>query len=49
MSILSPVSGYRGVVAVRDSGGRALLLSDEQMSAARSELARTLRAAGIRE
>lgn len=39
-SIVSPVSGYRGVVALRASGGRALLLGDDQMRAARSEVAR---------
>lgn len=38
-SIISEVSGYRGVVAVRDSGGRVLELSDEQLDAARRELA----------
>jgi threonine synthase len=40
-SIISLVSGYRGVVAVRDSGGRALAVTDEQLRAARSEMART--------
>ncbi|TQF07142.1 pyridoxal-phosphate dependent enzyme [Kitasatospora acidiphila] len=39
-SIVSPVSGYRGVVAVRDSGGRALELTDDQLAAAHGELAR---------
>lgn len=39
-SIGSPVSGYRGVVAVRASGGRALALDDGQLAAAQSELAR---------
>jgi threonine synthase len=39
-SLACPVSGYRGVVAVRDSGGRALALSDEQLWAAHRELAR---------
>ncbi|OAR26583.1 hypothetical protein A8W25_28435 [Streptomyces sp. ERV7] len=39
-SVVSPVSGYRGVVAVRDSGGQVLALDDERLSAARSELAR---------
>ncbi|MEU7646765.1 threonine synthase [Streptomyces huasconensis] len=34
------VGGYRGVVALRESGGRALLVSDPQMAAARAELAR---------
>ncbi|WP_447037530.1 threonine synthase [Streptomyces sp. DSM 118878] len=38
-AISSPVGGYRGVVAVRESGGRALLVSDAEMAAARSELA----------
>ncbi len=38
-SIVAPVSSYRGVVAVRDSGGRALALSDHQLAAARAELA----------
>jgi threonine synthase len=38
-SIVAPVSGYRGVVAVRDSGGRALVLTDEQLRAAQTELA----------
>ncbi|MYW00756.1 pyridoxal-phosphate dependent enzyme, partial [Streptomyces sp. SID3343] len=35
-----PVGGYRGVVAVRDSAGEALLVTDEAMAAARAELAR---------
>ncbi|MFJ1550890.1 pyridoxal-phosphate dependent enzyme [Streptomyces sp. NPDC088246] len=39
-SIVSAVSGYRGVVAVRDSGGQVVVLSDEQLGAACSELAR---------
>ncbi|KUF17301.1 threonine synthase [Streptomyces silvensis] len=34
------VGGYRGVVAVRESGGGALLVSDAEMAAARDELAR---------
>ncbi|MFF3338138.1 pyridoxal-phosphate dependent enzyme [Streptomyces flavidovirens] len=34
-----PVGGYRGVVAVRESGGRALRVSDAEMVAARAELA----------
>jgi threonine synthase len=38
-SIVAPVSGYRGVVAIRDSGGRALVLDDEQLRAAQRELA----------
>ncbi|MEU1664981.1 pyridoxal-phosphate dependent enzyme [Streptomyces sparsogenes] len=33
------VGGYRGVVAVRESGGAALTVTDEQMAAARAELA----------
>lgn len=40
-SIISLVSGYRGVAAVRDSGGRALVVDDEQMRSAQRELART--------
>ncbi|MFD9910522.1 pyridoxal-phosphate dependent enzyme [Streptomyces sp. NPDC059063] len=36
-----PVGGYRGVVAVRDSGGAGLLVTDEEMAAARRELARS--------
>ncbi|SOB85546.1 threonine synthase [Streptomyces sp. 1331.2] len=39
-SIASPVSGYRGVVAVRASGGRALTLDDRQLADAQQELAR---------
>ncbi|KJS57343.1 threonine synthase [Streptomyces rubellomurinus subsp. indigoferus] len=39
-SIASPVGGYRGVVALRESGGRALTLSDRQLAEARAELAR---------
>ncbi|HEX4223533.1 MAG TPA: pyridoxal-phosphate dependent enzyme, partial [Pseudonocardiaceae bacterium] len=39
-SIACAVNSYRGVVAVRDSGGRALVLSDEQLRAAARELAR---------
>ncbi|MGV9351026.1 threonine synthase [Streptomyces spiralis] len=39
-SIVSAVSGYRGVVAVRESGGQVVALSDEKLEAARSELAR---------
>ncbi|WP_344074215.1 threonine synthase [Streptomyces crystallinus] len=39
-SIVSPVSGYRGVVAVEDSGGQVLELSDAQLEAAHGELAR---------
>ncbi|MEU7582180.1 pyridoxal-phosphate dependent enzyme [Streptomyces sp. NPDC041068] len=39
-AISSSVGGYRGVVAVRESGGGALLVSDGEMAAARAELAR---------
>ncbi|MFJ6383654.1 pyridoxal-phosphate dependent enzyme [Kitasatospora sp. NPDC092039] len=39
-SIGSPVSGYRGVLAVRESGGRALTLDDGQLADAQGELAR---------
>ncbi|MFH8384119.1 pyridoxal-phosphate dependent enzyme [Kitasatospora sp. NPDC018058] len=39
-SIASPVSGYRGVVAVRASGGRALTVDDRQLADAQRELAR---------
>lgn len=38
--ISCPVSGYRGVVALRESGGRALLIEDDRMRAAQTELAR---------
>ncbi|WP_235978629.1 threonine synthase [Streptomyces lycii] len=38
--ISCPVGGYRGVVAVRRSEGRALTVSDEDMRRARDELAR---------
>ncbi|MET7297686.1 pyridoxal-phosphate dependent enzyme [Embleya sp. NPDC005575] len=34
-----PVSGYRGVVALRAGGGRALLVTDAQLATARAELA----------
>ncbi|MFF8640146.1 pyridoxal-phosphate dependent enzyme [Streptomyces sp. NPDC015345] len=34
------VGGYRGVVALRESGGHPLLVSDQRMAAARAELAR---------
>ncbi|MFH8367018.1 pyridoxal-phosphate dependent enzyme [Streptomyces sp. NPDC018031] len=34
------VGGYRGVVALRESGGRALLVTDEQLRDAQGELAR---------
>lgn len=40
-SIVSAVSGYRAVLALRESGGRALALDDRQMESARRELART--------
>lgn len=40
-SITSPVSGYRGVVVLRESGGRPLVLDDDQLEAARVELARS--------
>ncbi|MCT4357148.1 pyridoxal-phosphate dependent enzyme [Streptomyces sp. Je 1-79] len=33
------ISGYRGVVALRDTGGRALKVTDQQMNAAQAELA----------
>ncbi|WP_432741614.1 pyridoxal-phosphate dependent enzyme [Streptomyces sp. JH002] len=39
-SIVSSVSGYRGVVAVRDSGGQVVVLDDGQLRDARRELAR---------
>ncbi|MFD5466124.1 pyridoxal-phosphate dependent enzyme [Kitasatospora sp. NPDC127059] len=39
-SIASPVSGYRGVLAVRESGGAALTLDDGQLADAQSEMAR---------
>ncbi|BCJ39565.1 hypothetical protein GCM10010168_92560 [Actinoplanes ianthinogenes] len=39
-SIISQVSGYRGVVAVRESGGAALALDDARLRAAHAELAR---------
>ncbi|GAA2850143.1 threonine synthase [Actinoplanes cyaneus] len=39
-SIVSPVSGYRGVLAVRSSDGRALAVTDPQLRAAQAELAR---------
>ncbi|MFH9643720.1 pyridoxal-phosphate dependent enzyme [Streptomyces albidoflavus] len=35
-----PVGGYRGVVAVRESGGRSVLVTDEQARAAQAELGR---------
>ncbi|MET7338683.1 pyridoxal-phosphate dependent enzyme [Nonomuraea sp. NPDC005650] len=37
--IAGPVGGHRGVVAVRDSGGEALLLTDEELRAAQRDLA----------
>ncbi|MEU0100468.1 pyridoxal-phosphate dependent enzyme [Streptomyces sp. NPDC006267] len=40
-SIVSPVSGYRGVVTVQDSGGQVLELSDAQLRSAQRELARS--------
>ncbi|MEV7196350.1 pyridoxal-phosphate dependent enzyme [Streptomyces sp. NPDC093510] len=39
-AISSSVGGYRGVVAVRESGSAALLVTDAEMAAARDELAR---------
>ncbi|GHC43251.1 threonine synthase [Streptomyces flavofungini] len=39
-AIACPVGGYRGVVALRESHGAALLVTDDEMTAARSELAR---------
>ncbi|MFF4217423.1 threonine synthase [Streptomyces nondiastaticus] len=39
-SIACPVGSYRGVRAVRESGGGALLVTDRQMREAREELAR---------
>ncbi|MEU5049660.1 pyridoxal-phosphate dependent enzyme [Streptomyces sp. NPDC021096] len=39
-AISCAVGGYRGVLAVRESGGRALLVSDEEMRGAQTELAR---------
>ncbi|WP_308430208.1 threonine synthase [Streptomyces djakartensis] len=39
-SIVSPVSGYRGVVTIQDSGGQVLELSDAQLETANQELAR---------
>ncbi|MER8188662.1 pyridoxal-phosphate dependent enzyme [Kitasatospora sp. NPDC094015] len=38
-AISCEVGGYRGVVALRESGGRALLLDDRQLRAAQAELA----------
>ncbi len=39
-SIVSPVSGYRGVLAVRSSHGRALAVTDPQLRSAQAELGR---------
>ncbi|GAA2758017.1 threonine synthase [Actinopolymorpha rutila] len=39
--IACPVGGDRGVVAVRESGGEAILVDNEQLTAARAELARS--------
>ncbi|MET9021574.1 pyridoxal-phosphate dependent enzyme [Actinopolymorpha sp. NPDC004070] len=38
--IACPVGGYRGVVAVRESGGEAILVDNARLTAARAELAR---------
>lgn len=38
--IACSVGGHRGVVAIRESGGEVLLVSDEEMAAARAELSR---------
>ncbi|MEQ4725293.1 pyridoxal-phosphate dependent enzyme [Nonomuraea sp. B19D2] len=38
--IAGPVGGHRGVVAVRDSGGAALLVTDEELRVAQRDLAR---------
>ncbi|MBE1589645.1 pyridoxal-phosphate dependent enzyme [Nonomuraea angiospora] len=38
--IAGQVGGHRGVVAVRDSGGEALLVTDEELRAAQRDLAR---------
>jgi threonine synthase len=38
--IAGTVGGHRGVVAVRDSGGEALLVTDEELRAAQRDLAR---------
>ncbi|NRQ34599.1 pyridoxal-phosphate dependent enzyme [Nonomuraea sp. NN258] len=37
--IAGPVGGYRGVLAVRDSGGEAVLVTDDEMRAAQRALA----------
>jgi threonine synthase len=39
-AIACPVGGHRGVVALRETGGRALLVGDGEMRAAQAELAR---------
>ncbi|WP_405663911.1 pyridoxal-phosphate dependent enzyme [Streptomyces sp. RK9] len=39
-AIACPVGGYRGVVALRESEGGAVLVTDAEMAAARAELAR---------
>ena len=39
-SIACQVGGYRGVRAIRDSGGEALLVADPELAGARRELAR---------
>lgn len=39
-SIACQVGSYRGVRAIRDSGGEALLVTDAELAAARAELAR---------
>ncbi|GAA3107132.1 threonine synthase [Streptosporangium carneum] len=38
--IACAVGGHRGLVAIRESGGEALLVSDEEMAAAQAELSR---------
>ncbi|MEO3752357.1 pyridoxal-phosphate dependent enzyme [Streptomyces sp. B6B3] len=38
-AIACPVGGYRGVLAIAGSGGRALLVTDDEMRAARAEAA----------
>ena len=38
--IASTVSGYRGVVALRDSGGRAMAVTDDELLAAAEQLGR---------
>ncbi|GGR76978.1 hypothetical protein GCM10010252_14480 [Streptomyces aureoverticillatus] len=40
-AIACPVGGQRGVVALRESGGAPVLVTDEEMAAARAELARS--------